>query len=274
MQSDTPSDPPRRFVELPRGRAAYTDEGEGPPIVLVHGVPGSGRDFRWLAPPLSAGARVLRLDMPGFGETPTRTAPGLAPVDRARFVLAFIDALGLERPLLAGHSMGGIVVTAAASLVPNGLAGLVYVAAPGYTRHAGFAKPLWLFARAIDAPVVSRLVRHVMRRGFVAQGFKGHSEEVLFRTLRTVQHTDIDQHAERLRRLRVPALVSYSEDDRLIEAAIGAALVRGLGARSLVFPDGGHNPQKAHAMELAPAMLAFAERTRTGVPSTHEASVG
>ncbi len=55
-----PSDPPRQLVRLAGGLAAFSDEGEGPSVLAVHGLPGSGRDFRWLAPRLSPFARVPR----------------------------------------------------------------------------------------------------------------------------------------------------------------------------------------------------------------------
>src|SRR5262249_23338585 len=103
------SDPEPRRLDLPHGVLAYTDEGPrgAPALIAVHGIPGSGRDFRYLAPQLTPDVRVLRVDLPGFG--------GSAPVEdavatlrgRARVVLALADALGLERFAVAGHSMGG-----------------------------------------------------------------------------------------------------------------------------------------------------------------------
>jgi len=63
------SDPEPRRAELPHGVVTYTDEGpaEAPVLIAVHGIPGSGRDFRYLAPQLLPARRVVRVDLPGFG---------------------------------------------------------------------------------------------------------------------------------------------------------------------------------------------------------------
>ena len=66
-----PSDPPAQFVN---DSLAYTDEGSGEPaIVAIPGLPGSGRDFRWLAPLLADRFRVIRIDPPGYGASPRST---------------------------------------------------------------------------------------------------------------------------------------------------------------------------------------------------------
>src|SRR5262249_17299055 len=103
------SDPEPRRIELPHGVLAYTDEGppDAPALIAVHGIPGSGRDFRYLAPQLTPALRVLRVDLPGFGGS-APVADAVASLrGRARVVLALADALGLERFAVAGHSMGG-----------------------------------------------------------------------------------------------------------------------------------------------------------------------
>ena len=62
MTPESPSDPELQTVEVLGGPIAYTDEGEGQPLVAVHGLPGSVRDFRWLAPALPESIRLLRVD--------------------------------------------------------------------------------------------------------------------------------------------------------------------------------------------------------------------
>ena len=54
---------------------AYTDEGTGPVVLAIHGCPGSVRDWRWLGHPLASHFRLIRLDLPGFGETPLGHSP-------------------------------------------------------------------------------------------------------------------------------------------------------------------------------------------------------
>ena len=68
MHPDQPSNAETQFIEMQGGVAAYTNEGSGPVIVCVHGIPGSTFDFRWLAPALSQNLSVIRIDLPGFGK--------------------------------------------------------------------------------------------------------------------------------------------------------------------------------------------------------------
>ncbi len=86
----------------------YLDEGSGPAVVLIHGSAlGSSADVwqRHLGPLAARGLRVIAFDRPGFGRTDDPPDPSAAY--QQRFVLALMDALGLERAGLVGHSQSG-----------------------------------------------------------------------------------------------------------------------------------------------------------------------
>ncbi|MCA9560712.1 MAG: alpha/beta fold hydrolase, partial [Myxococcales bacterium] len=151
----TPSDPPRQFIALPDGPVAWTDEGQGPTLVALHGLPGTARDFRYLAPLLAAHWRVVRIDMPGFGETPVTTAPDPSVEGRARFVNSVLDALDLRRAVLLGHSMGGVVACAVADAAPARVAGLALLSTPGLRAHRLLRRtPFGFFSRLLRRRVV------------------------------------------------------------------------------------------------------------------------
>ena len=255
-----PSAAPSVLVQLPTGPASLVDEGEGPAIVLVHGLPGSVRDFRWLAPHLvTRGLRAVRVDLPGFGDTPVATAPDPSPEGRAGFVLDVIDALGLERPLLLGHSMGGVVATAAADRRPGGLRGVALISSPGLRPHVGLRRfPARSLALAVGGPLRQRALMPFVRGLFSRAGFRRYPDEALLRTIACVRATDLGAHAERVRRLAVPALVAWCDDDALIEPAISEALAAACPAGPrLRWAEGGHNPQKTHAEAIAAAVAAW-----------------
>ena len=255
-----PSDPAPRFVPVPGGLAAYTDEGSGPVVVGIHGLPGSARDFRWLGPALAPHFRFIRVDLPGFGATPWTTRPAYAPEDRAAFVLDVVDALALPTPVLLGHSMGGVVATAALLLGPGRFAGLVLVASPGLVVHRGLRRfPGRALSKWFGHPGRARVSLPALRRAFRLGGFRGpYPDEALQHTLHGVAAVDIGLHARRLAAVTVPTALVWCDDDPLIEPQIPSALARLLpeGPR-LRFPDGGHNPQKAHALEIAAALAAW-----------------
>jgi pimeloyl-ACP methyl ester carboxylesterase len=111
---------------------AHTRTGSGPPLVLLHGV-GARREM-WdpVVPALAARHEVVAVDMPGFGESPP-----LPPGERqsvptfARILAGWLAGEGIERPHVAGNSLGGWV---ALELACSGAAGAVTTFSP-----AGFA---------------------------------------------------------------------------------------------------------------------------------------
>ena len=240
------------------GTMGYTDEGSGPPIVLVHGLPGSHRDWRYLAPCLSD-FRVVRLDMPGFGAS---LGCGQAPsfAERAQFILDAVDALELTRPLVLGHSMGGPVVAMAANQAPDRFSGIGLVASPGLRRHRrapdGSAV---LVAWLVGFPPISWALKGPLARVYKDAGFPSSlTHDARVAALRQVAMYHPEAVAAAMRALSLPTLLAYAEDDDLVEPEIGDELagVCPEGPR-LRFPTGGHNPQKTRCTEIADAIRAW-----------------
>ena len=89
---------------------AYQRLGSGEPLVLVHGAGGSHRSWDAVLPFLQPYRDVLALDLPGFGSSPSLSkASPHTPGMMAAAVEQLLDALGLDRPHVAGHSYGGWV---------------------------------------------------------------------------------------------------------------------------------------------------------------------
>ena len=242
-----------------RGRCfSYTDTGEGPPVVLVHGLPGSVRDWRWLGRALATTpTRVVRLDLPGFGQTDKALAPGLSLEARGRFVVDATRALGLGGATLVGHSMGGPVALTAAALAPDETPALLLLASVGLTPHKAFrAMP----APRVTAPLFAswfgrRFLAGKLREAFTRTGFPASTpQEDLFVTMETIsalRFEHIRRSATELARHEVRVALANADDDRLVEPAIGEALAERLGGRLHRFDTGGHNLQKTRAVELA-----------------------
>ncbi|MEU4190824.1 alpha/beta hydrolase [Kribbella sp. NPDC026611] len=109
-------------------RLAYDRDGEGPAVVLLHGWPGDRTDYRLLAPLLvERGCEVVVPDLRGFGESDRVSAdPSQYGGDaQARSVVALIEELGLDRPVLVGYDVGSRVAQAIARTRPELMEGLV-----------------------------------------------------------------------------------------------------------------------------------------------------
>ena len=122
--------PPRgQFLDLPEGRIHYTDEGKGPAIIMVHGLGGQIGNFTLaLSALLTDTNRVIVIDRPGMGYSDRAPDAPANPRAQAETVRQVIAALGLERPLVVGHSLGGAIALCLAMKHPDQIRGLVLLA--------------------------------------------------------------------------------------------------------------------------------------------------
>jgi esterase len=111
-------------VDISGLRFHYTDwGGDGPPLVMLHGLSGHARTWDHTAAALSGGYRVLALDQRGHGDTEWAPEYGFAPM--AQDLLGFLDVLDLRDVTLMGLSMGGIVSFVFAAAHPERVSRLV-----------------------------------------------------------------------------------------------------------------------------------------------------
>jgi pimeloyl-ACP methyl ester carboxylesterase len=119
-----------REVVWDGARLRYAVGGDGPPLVLVHGLGGTIENWRALAPSLAERHRVLVPDLPGHGHSEALSeAPHLDVFADA--VLALLDAEGIPDAAWVGHSLGGLVAVRAAVRRPDAVRGIVLAAAAG-----------------------------------------------------------------------------------------------------------------------------------------------
>ncbi len=103
---------------------------DGLPLVLLHGDSASALDWSWVLPTLGATHRVYAPDFPGFGES-AKPSLDYSPEFLRQFLVDFLDALGIERAVLVGNSLGGLVCLRFALSRPEQVAALVLVDSSG-----------------------------------------------------------------------------------------------------------------------------------------------
>lgn len=121
-----PADVQIQHVPVDERRIAYQSVGEGRAVVLIHGNFASKRWFSELLAAPPAGARLLAVDLPNFGDSDPLGAP-ITIAAYADAVRGLKAALGLDRPVLVGHSLGGAVALEAAAADPGAWSALVLV---------------------------------------------------------------------------------------------------------------------------------------------------
>ncbi len=119
-------------------RIAYTRVGTGPPLVLLHGAPCDSRTWQRMLPDLARDHTVIAWDAPGFGESSDIDDSWRAP-QFADALMAFVAALGLDRPHLVGHSFGTMIALSLFQRHPASSGSLVLVS--GYAGWAGSLPP-------------------------------------------------------------------------------------------------------------------------------------
>lgn len=141
------------FMEMPEGRIHYVDEGDGQPVVFVHGTPTWSFVYRHLIRDLSRDMRCIAPDHLGFGLSDKPRSGDYHPADHARRLEALLDKLNLERCILVLHDFGGPIGLDWATRFPQRLKGLVLL-------------NTWMWSQSDDPKTVwtSRLVRSPVGR--------------------------------------------------------------------------------------------------------------
>jgi pimeloyl-ACP methyl ester carboxylesterase len=251
--------------------------GKDPAVVLIHGLPGTAQDFDKVTA-LLPGRHTVAFDRPGFGFS----SGGYHPLaEQLATIRQLLEALGLRRVVLVGHSYGGTLALAYAQRRPQDVRGLVLVdAAAGGEHSDGFQRAQSHLVQVLSWPVVqpladvtfSQLLRTASAKQADSAAFDpgdvdpAHEHRVLALNM---QHEDLDAYAgeqlhaddviagvdKGLTTLGTPAIVVHGADDQFIELEHGRRLAALLPHARLAIVSGGHMAPYDH-----PAVVAAAVR--------------
>lgn len=257
-----------RFVEVGGARIHYLERGDGPTLLLIHGLGANMRVFTHsLLDRLAGEFRVVVMERPGSGESTREPSDCVSVRSQAETVSAFIRALGLERPVLVGHSMGGAVALAVALEHPEQVSGLALVAPladvqetvpPVFKRLMINSRTLRTFTAwtiAIPASILRRTqvldtvfgpdaVPHDYGTtgggllGLRPKSFCTASEDlVALRDERPALAAMVARYAE----LRMPVGIIYGKGDRVLDHRLhGVSVAEKINGAELELIDGGH----------------------------------
>ncbi len=253
------SDPRPELRSTSLGEIGVSDEGsaDAPALICMHGIPGSTRDFRYLAPLLSSSFRVLRLDMPGFGSTPPSSISTID--DWAAVPGAVAEALEIDRYFLMGHSFGGGAAILAAARDSEATLGLVLLASMGGRLHQGFGLPPRAYrflAVGLGIPLLRNFLSSWGIRAYEKRQLpKPRDRRELSLQMRIIGSVNFREQGRLAAGLPMPVCSFHALDDRLVESEIARELVATIhDGRVTVFEDGGHHLQKTRAREIANAL--------------------
>lgn len=263
--------PAGQTVTVAGARVHHVRRGTGPPVLFLHGLAGFVEDFTHTPIPeaLEDSFESIVLDRPGYGHS-TRPSPELADVRvQADWLAELVDALGLERPIVVGHSLGGALAMALAVRHPAKLGGLVLLAPYVYPYteaddwiHALPRLPMArsAIAHVFVAPVARLLEPHLVSASFAPQEIPEDYHQLWLD--RVTQPDHFDTTVEEVRRID-PALATLGDAYPQVEAP--TILIAGTHDESV---DARTNAQ-ALAETLPNAELILLEGYGHMVPWTH-----
>jgi pimeloyl-ACP methyl ester carboxylesterase len=265
-----------------RRRMVADRYGSGPPVVLLHGQPGSALDWHAVVPLLWDDFTVIVPDRLGYGRT---GGPPSGFDDNAGALAALLDSLNVGPVVVGGHSWGGGVALAFAESYASLTAGLVLAAPVGPGERFGWSD------RALAAPVLgealaaltlgaagrllaNRTVQAVADRHLGARA--GEAVRVLtgltgarpgaaawrsFVVEQRVLLNQVEELGPRLPRIGVPTMVVTGSADRLVSPHVAERLGATIpGAERVVLPGAHHLLPHDHPEEVAAAVVAVAHR--------------
>lgn len=279
----TPQDLDHVTVRVDGIRISAYAFGQGPTVVLLHGLAATKVSYLPLLPALAERYRVLVPDLPGHGESSKLRRFAYTPAAYARVVSGFMDEMGVDRASVIGNSMGGRIALEVAAEYPERVEGLVLLdpAAAGlpfplYARLLGMlptgvaAVPVPWRRRIVIASIrqlfasPDRLPRAAYLAGadeFIRIYRRGRARVALLAAMRGLLADDGELFWDRAQRTEAPTLIVWGREDRLVPVRLGRRLARVMPrAELVVLPGVGHVPQFEVPEETRQLVLGFLDK--------------
>lgn len=246
----------------------YIAAGNGPPLLLLHGLGDSAQSWQWVLPALAQNYRVYAPNLPGFG-TSSKPITDYSPAFFTAFVGAFLDELQLDRVSIVGNSLGGLIALQLALSDPARVSSLGLISSAGLGRQVTLAMRLltlpglgklatswhrtapgaWQWALNVSLLLFSRPAR--IRWSWLSQIYHmarmpGYLEATVSAARNELTLKGQREHLillDALPHVRIPTLVLWGTRDRVIPPHQSQAAVTRLPHGNLaIIPGAGHIP--------------------------------
>jgi pimeloyl-ACP methyl ester carboxylesterase len=248
---------------------SYTDDGSGPPLLLLHAALHDRTDYSSVHDALRRGRRVIALDWPGHGESPSLDEP-LGAVEFGDLAIGFVDELDLRNVVVIGNSVGGYAACRLAIERPDRIAGVVLINTGGFNPPTAFSRAFcavmgrpWviragapLFVRSYmhaRTPVERAMVLRVVARARTADGSR--TAAALWRSFVEPGH-DLRRRAADI---AAPVLITWGTKDPTAPTKIGAQVHAVIPGSTLTGLSTGHVAFAGDPDGWLSAVLPFVE---------------
>ena len=274
-----------RFVDVDGNRIHYVEQGEGRPILFVHGLGAQLHQFRHPLFGKLDGFRLIAFDRPGSGYSTHSRGWTARLTEQARVIRRLIEVLGLEKPLIVGHSLGGLIALTMAMEFPGAISGLVLLSpltryqdtVPPEFRTLYIPSPLrrWLRSQTVAVPAALKYAPQTLAFVFSPQepqedypteggGWLGLRPGHVYATVSdftAIEH-DLPALQERYGEIAVPAGILFGNQDRVLDyQRHGLGMKGAIPGLEIEIVEGiGHMPHYAASDQAAAFIRRIAER--------------
>lgn len=224
----------KRKIRTFAGDVAYLRMGQGPALVLLHGIPSSSYLWRDVIEPLSRTFDVLAPDLLGYGDSDKRLDADLSIAAQARYMVAFMESLGVHQAAVVGHDIGGGIAQLMAVDEPQRVARLILIDSVvdnnwPVPEIARLKEPVW------DQIMVNLDLRNGLRKGLEAgivtegrvtdelvdewtrpfQDLGGR--RAYLRAARALNNRDLTSRSRHIQDVETPTLILWGANDKFLE---------------------------------------------------------
>ena len=274
-----------RTVKTPAGpvKLAVIEKGQGRPILLLHGFATSSYTWHAIIPELSKNHRVIAIDLRGFGASDKPIDDHYSIQDQTEAVQAFVEQENLRDLTVVGHSFGGgialvMALNAEQQRKPR-IRNIVLIDSLAYRQ------PMPIFFRLLQIPMVGDLGMTLVPPEIQAgQGlrlayydpdkisgqdvaeyantlYSPAAKHALTKTIEQLVPDNIDEIASRYKTIKMPALIVWCQQDKVVPVVLGLRLHEEMRSSELaLFSQCGHMPQEEKPEDTVAAIQAFLKR--------------
>ncbi len=265
--------PTSGYINIEELKVHYSDEGQGYPLVLIHGTSSSLHTWQGWTEKLKKHFRIIRMDVPAYGLTGPNRDHDYSEEWYDQFLVSFLNQLKIEKCHIAGNSRGGAIAWYFSAKHPERIKGLILVDAAGYPYRGDIS----LAFRLARTPVLNKIAKNITPRYLVKKSLG----EVYYDKNKITENL-VDRHFDLLLRrgnrnafiarsinrepysqkliksVKAPTLIMWGKADSWITPDRAELFKKDIpGSKVIIYPRAGHVPMEEIPMKTAGDALNF-----------------
>lgn len=262
-----------RFLSVDGTLIHYRIEGEGEPLLLLHGAFSSLHTFEEWTKRLSKKFQIIRLDLPGFALTGSVPDDDYSMKRHLHYLNSFVEILGIKKFYLGGSSLGGWVSWEYALMYPKKVKKLILIDAAGFMDAQSIPLPFKMARTPFFGRVIKYVIQHNVLEQFVREVYYNQSKitpEIIERyyelftrdgnpeAFLLLVNNKHKENTKSLKNLAMPVLIMWGREDRWIPVRNAHRFHELIPQnRMLIYERVGHLPMEEVPVQTSKAVIKF-----------------